>query len=521
MDTDDEKYIEGVVLKGENAESILTQYMTIEEFHRLFRSTKAVYDLSKLRQDYSYGLITSKKSGLKAFEYQINRSKKVVVVCRDGKYTAAIHPVSYEIYPRAVEAAKQEEVEQASLPSSEGEKGEDEGTEMVRIVSDLPSDEKKPGEEDADQRIDGVVRRGDSAQVIFSRCMSGKEFANMLQATKKVYNLARIRQDHTYTLVYGEKSGFRLFEYQIDSDKKLIITRTGKNYTASISSVKYDVKLAVVEGKITSSLFNSVAATGENPDLAVLMADILAAEINFIRDIRSGDSYQVAIEKLYSNGKFRRYGRILGVRFKNRGTLYEGFRFPYRKGVDRYYNAKGESLHKTLLKAPLSFTRISSHYSASRKHPIFKDIRAHFGVDYAAPTGTPVKAVGDGTVTKVGWGTGFGRMVIIRHENSVESMYSHLSRYAKNIKKGTFVRQGQLIGYVGSSGWATGPHLDFRIRRNGQFINPEKVISNRSNPVSAGDRKRFNEQKAFIIKAMEGKFPLDDYKPGMLHLSAN
>ena len=409
------RYIEGVVLKGENAESILTQYMTKEEFYKLFQSTKSVYDLSRIRQDYSYGLVTSSNSGLKIFEYQIDRSKKVVVVSEDGKYKASIKPVSYEIYPKTVEAAVEAAREQEEIESSKQLSAED-----AQLSSDGTSDGKV--EEDNEVRIDEKVRKNEHAEAIFSRCMKPGDFITMVNDVKKVYNLGLIMQGHDYTLIYGEKSGFKSFEYQIDKGKKLLITKTKEGYDAQIDVIKYDVKLAVIKGTITSSLFLSMQKAGEDPDLAVIMADIFGSEINFIRDIRSGDSYEVVVEKYYHKGSFQGYGRILGVRFKNRGTVYEGYRFPYAKGVERYYNAKGESLHKTLLKAPLSFTRISSRYNLKRKHPVFHDVRAHLGVDYAAPAGTPVKAVGDGVITKAGWGTGFGRMIVIRHDNGMETM---------------------------------------------------------------------------------------------------
>ena len=368
--------------------------------------------------------------------------------------------------------------------------------------------------------IDGIVRRGDTAESILLPHVSRNVFAEILAATKDVYKIDRIRENHVYQIIASEKEGLKSFEYHIDRSSRLMIRLKDGKYVASREPIPYDCKLTVVEGTIKSSLFLSLMNSGEGDELGIRMAKIFGSEINFIRDIREGDTYTIVVEKRYREGVFRHYGRILGVRFKNNGKVYEGILFPQPAGGEHYFNAKGQSLHKTILKSPLSFTRVTSGYTLKRRHPIYRDVRPHQGIDYGAPVGTPVKAVGDGTVTRAGWGKGFGNMVIIKHAGGLESMYSHLSRFAKGIKKGKRVKQGQLIAYVGSTGIATGPHLDFRIRQNGKYVNPTKVASPRHDPISRKNRAAFKEQRDFVVRVMEGRFKLEDYKPGMLHIGS-
>lgn len=301
------------------------------------------------------------------------------------------------------------------------------------------------------------------------------------------------------------------FEYEIDDQKKLIVTKTGEGFAAHVEPIVYDFNLVRVSGTIRSSLFETLASTGESPILAVRIAEIFGSEINFIKDLREGDGFSLLIEKRFRGEAFKGYGRVLGATFTNQGKTYEAYRFVTEDG-EAFFNAKGESLKKTLLKAPLAFTRISSGYSMNRKHPIFKNRRPHQGVDYAAPSGTPVKAVGDGTVEKAGWGNGFGNMVVIRHSGGLESMYSHLSGFATGAKRGSRVRQGQVIGYVGATGYATGPHLDFRLKQNGKYVNPSKVIVPRGDSVSRERMAAFKRERDRVREYLAGKRDLAAYE---------
>ncbi len=342
------------------------------------------------------------------------------------------------------------------------------------------------------------VRAGDSAGKILNAWLSPAEIHSLLTAANKHYKLSNIRVGRPYTVTLDpyDKS-FQHFSYEIDNAKILSIsldkTAKEKKFIAEITGILYDYKLVLVQGTVDNSLYGAVAAAGESTALGAQLTDIFGWEVDFANDIRHGDTFTALVEKRYRNGEFKGYGRVLAATYVNDGHLYEAFRFSDESGGSAYFDRKGTSLRKAFLKAPLNFTRISSPYTMSRYHPILKRHRPHQGIDYAAPMGTPVKSVGDGVVVYCGWMNGYGRIVRIRHANHIETMYAHLSRFAK-IKKGQRVRQGQVIAYVGSSGLSTGPHLDFRVRKHGQFVNPNTLLNPRSNPVPKKLKADFAER---------------------------
>lgn len=362
--------------------------------------------------------------------------------------------------------------------------------------------------------ITGVVEDGDTAGKLLGELMPQNKVHEMLEATRKVYSLTMIRKGQPYIAIKNATTAnLERFEYEIDSTRKLVVD-IGDSYKARVENIRYDYELAKVEGAIESHLFQAVADAGETPTLAILLADIFAWEVDFIRDLRAGDSFTVLVEKRFRDGEFKGYGKMLAASFTNQGTTYEAFLFVNDLGMPAHYNPKGESLRKSFLKAPLSFTRISSGFSNSRLHPIFMERRAHPGVDYAAPTGTPVKAVGDGVVTGAGWSGGYGNQVILKHSNGYESMYSHLSGFSKSAKRGARIRQGEVIGYVGATGWATGPHLDFRLRSGGTFLNPTKLMNNpRSTPVPKNKVGAFRERMEEYRGYLNGGRSLSEYVP--------
>jgi murein DD-endopeptidase MepM/ murein hydrolase activator NlpD len=219
--------------------------------------------------------------------------------------------------------------------------------------------------------------------------------------------------------------------------------------------------------------------------------------------LRAGDTFHVLLEEKYLDGKFVRHGRVLAARFVNRGRSFWGFYFDGKVSAGGYFDREGRSLRKAFLKSPLKFTRITSTFTHSRFHPVLQIYRPHLGVDYAAPTGTPVRAVADGRVNYAGWEGGFGNMVKIQHNGTYTSMYGHLSRMASGIRTGASVRQGQLIGSVGSTGLATGPHLDFRLLKGGQFINPLKVNFINAEPVNNSEIAAFRKTVSQRIAEFE------------------
>jgi len=336
-----------------------------------------------------------------------------------------------------------------------------------------------------------------------------------MQAARKHHSLAHIRSGQPYTVVRDrETQTLERFEYEIDAHRKLVVELDGAAFTSRVESIVYAIQLALLQGAVESSLFQSVAAIGESPALAMVVAEVFRWDIDFIRDVQEGDSFSILVEKFYRDGQFKHYGRVLGATFTNKGVLFEASLFRgVSDGHASHYNSKGESLRKTLLKAPLAFTRITSGYSKGRRHPIFHDVRPHEAVDYAAPTGTPVKAVGDGVISHKGWQGGYGNTIAIRHRAGLESQYAHLSGYARGMAPGVRVRQGQAIGFVGMTGWATGPHLDFRLKQHGRWINPAKAVNPREDSIAPGRMKAFEERKTQIRNFVAGVTPLDVYAP--------
>jgi murein DD-endopeptidase MepM/ murein hydrolase activator NlpD len=242
-----------------------------------------------------------------------------------------------------------------------------------------------------------------------------------------------------------------------------------------------------------------VAEAGETPALAIRLADIFAWDIDFIRDIRVGDTFVAVVEKRSRDGQFVGYGRIEAAQFVNQGEAYHGFLFADAQGNAQYFDEQGRSLRKAFLKAPLNFTRISSGFTLNRLHPVLGYRRPHPAIAYAAPMGTPVKTVGDGVVLQRGWDKGGGNYIKIRHNGVYETVYMHLKGFAKGIANGARVRQGQVIGYVGSTGMSTGPHLDFRMKKNGTYINPRTIKSPPADPVA---RERMAEFMSHIQPLM-------------------
>ena len=323
----------------------------------------------------------------------------------------------------------------------------------------------------------GEVQRGDTAGKILGEWMDANDLAALLAAAKPVYALTSICFGQPFAIVRDPDDGsFRSFCYEINQEASLVVEKTPEGFRARQEEIDYRITLTAVRGRIVSTLSEAVAQEGENVALAIALADIFASEINFITDLREGDSFEVLVEKRFRGDAFAGYGRVLGARFVNRGERHAAYLFHNEQGRETYYDAKGENLRRQIMKAPLSFLRVTSRYSMARRHPVFGNVRPHQGIDYGAPSGTPIMAVGDGVITSIGRAGGYGKQIIIRHNNGLESLYGHMSRFAKTMKKGKRVRQGQTIGYVGATGTATGPHLDFRIRKNGTFVNPGKLI---------------------------------------------
>lgn len=360
-----------------------------------------------------------------------------------------------------------------------------------------------------------TIQTGDSIGLLLEEWIGETELYVLLESTKTVYSLSRIRPGQPITIVCDRLSGewIRL-EYEVNKESIFTVEKSENIYIAELNPFEYDTQLVLVEGEIKSSLFEAITDSGESPVLAIALADVYGSEINFITEIRKGDTFRALVEKQYYKDELKGYGEIIAAEFVNNQNVYEAFLFADDSGNFQYYDNEGQSLQRLLLKVPLNFTRVSSAYTMNRIHPIFGDNRPHQGIDYAAPTGTPVVSVGDGTVKKVGWVGGFGNTVIIQHDNGFESQYAHLSRFA-NIKNGNRVKQGQTIAYVGSTGNSTGPHLDFRIKQNGRYINPSQLVVPRRDPITEERMEGFTQSKELAQLYFDNTMELAKYDAKM------
>jgi len=358
--------------------------------------------------------------------------------------------------------------------------------------------------------VHGTVEKGDTVIKMLAGADSqaAQEYIN---AAKRVFSMRAFRDGQPYVVVTDTATGkVKRFEYEIDSRRRLVVEGM-EQPVARVEAIEYTTLLSTVNTVIEDNLFQAVADAGERPQLALRLAELFGSEVNFIRDLQEGDSFAVLVEKRYRDGEYKGYGRIIAAHFTSRGKTFEAYLFREGNKAASYYNSKGENVRKSLLQAPLAFTRVTSRFTHNRLHPVLGYSRPHEGVDYAAPTGTPVKAVGEGVVTAKGWSGGYGNQVIVRHGGGLESLYSHLSGYARGIRNGQKVRQGEVIGFVGMTGLATGPHLDFRLRQSGKFINPGKAINPRGEPVSKAAMAAFERIMAQELALLKGEKSVVEY----------
>lgn len=303
----------------------------------------------------------------------------------------------------------------------------------------------------------------------------------LLSACDTVFDVRKLRAGNTWKAYYRDSTALNYIVY--DNSRTL---RTVFSCADSTAAWKYQKEVISVEKKadvtITSSLWNDMTAAGESPALISELADIYAWTVDFF-GLRKGDRFRLLYTENICEGESVGIDRVSYAEFLRDSTVLPAIYFDQGDGRYKYWNEKGESMRKAFLKAPLKFTRISSGYSLHRLHPVHGTVRAHTGVDYAAPTGTPVMSIGDGTVISVGWGGGGGNTVKIRHNSVYTTAYLHLSKFA--VKAGQRVAQGQVIGYVGMTGTATGPHLDFRVWKNGSPVNPLKLESPAAEPLKS------------------------------------
>ncbi len=343
-----------------------------------------------------------------------------------------------------------------------------------------------------DEHLEALVSDGSTwSELLLDMDFDPQAVYNATQAARAVYNLRRLRPGTKLLALKSPSGELRSLDYQIDPERELLVKQDGGQYKAEIRQTPGTVKTVAVSGQVQGSLFDGVVAAGEHPELALRLADIFAWDMDFNTDTQPNDTFRLVMEKKeYKDGSPSSYGRILAAEYDNAGQVYKAVLFHDAQGVPGYYSADGKSLQKAFLRSPLKFAaRISSHFSLHRLHPILKIRRPHLGTDYAAPTGTPVQAIASGQVIAAARKGGNGIYVCLRHSNGYETYYMHLSRAL--VHAGQHVNQGQRIGLVGMTGLATGPHLDFRLQKNGRFVDFERLKLPPAFPVAKADMGDF------------------------------
>jgi murein DD-endopeptidase MepM/ murein hydrolase activator NlpD len=313
------------------------------------------------------------------------------------------------------------------------------------------------------------------------------------EVAKPVFDFSRAKPGQIIDIWLSTKTGnVEKISLHLSAEEMLHVIRMGDEFFSSLARSATLSIPTVITGTVSSCFYESALEKGLPSELAMEFADIFAWDIDFLVDIRPGDSFHAIFHRRYKKGTCVGHGQVIAATFVNHNKVHESFYFIDTDGRAGYYDRNGKSLRKAFLKSPLRYRRISSYFSSRRFHPILKIYRPHYGVDYAAPAGTPVESVGDGRVTFIGWKRGYGRYIRVRHTHVYQTGYGHLSGFARGLEKGSRVRQGDVIGYVGSSGLATGPHLDFSMLKNGRFINPLTVKSPSAEALRGSDKARFN-----------------------------
>lgn len=350
--------------------------------------------------------------------------------------------------------------------------------------------------------VEVMVGAGDTLERIFRKLeLSLKDLAQLRSLPDLRAKLDRLKPGEM--LRFGVKDDELVtLERKLSPSETLSVQRGDSGFATEVIVNPLERELQITEGTIRSSLFQAAAEAGLSDNTALRIANIFQWDIDFVLDIQPGDRFRVTYEKISQDGEPLGEGDILAVEFVNQGKPYRAIRFQPEGEAPTYFTPDGKSLRKAFLRAPLEFTRVSSRFNLARRHPVLNRIRAHRGVDYAAPIGTPVRAAGSGRVRFVGNKGGYGKVVELEHMNQVRTVYGHLSRFARGLNAGDRISQGEIIGYVGMTGLATGPHLHYEYLSRGVHMDPQKVALPTDTPVPPAQMARFRETAAPLLASL-------------------
>ena len=365
-----------------------------------------------------------------------------------------------------------------------------------------PASAPEPAKDPSHREV--TVARGDTLSTLFAKVgLPANAVHDVLASNKQAKQFSQLKHGQVLEIELDKDGQLASLHSKVSDLETIRLTKGDKGYAFNREVTKPVVRSAYVHGVIKSSLSASGQRAGMSHSLTMDMARIFGYDIDFAQDIRQGDEFDVIYEQKVVNGKVVGNGNILSARFTNRGKSFTAVRYTNKQGNTNYYTADGNSMRKAFIRTPVDFARISSRFSAGRKHPILNKIRAHKGVDYAAPRGTPIKAAGDGKVLLAGRRGGYGNTVIIKHGNSYQTLYGHMQGFAKGVKTGGTVKQGQIIGYIGTTGLSTGPHLHYEFQVNGVHVDPLGQKLPMADPIAKAERQRFVQQSQPLMARMD------------------
>lgn len=399
-----------------------------------------------------------------------------------------------------------------------------EATELAMSIGPVPKADEPASTSDSSAKSNGVstvipplvaapqpeqertvltVRRGDSLDRLFRRHnLSAADLAAIMQDDLAKKHLRLVKPGDQIVVLHRDGRISELSR-EINFDSSLKVGREEEGFSAGMVKHAISVRQIEAKGRITSSLYMAAADAGVSDRTIMNLTDIFAWDIDFALDIRQGDEFRVIVEQRTRDGVAVVEGEILAAEFTNQGDVFRAIRYEDPEGNSGYFTPEGRSLRKTFLRAPLSFSRVSSNFNPNRRHPVLNTIRAHKGVDYAAAHGTPVKAAGDGKVIFRGRKGGYGNAVILQHGGNITTLYGHLSNFNRNVRNGSRVKQGDVIGYVGQTGLASGPHLHYEYRKNGVHKNPRTVRLPQAEPIDPALKADFLRTAAPLINRLD------------------
>lgn len=381
----------------------------------------------------------------------------------------------------------------------------------MQTFEQASSDEDKPEDQTGEPVAETdplaksvVVANGDTLSTVFAKVgLSPAVMHAVLASSPDAKQLSRLKIGQTLEFQLTEQGELASLRSKLNSLETLALEQTPKGYVFKKEQVKPEVSTVYARGEIDSSLFLAAKRAGLSHNLTMDLANVFGYDIDFALDIRKGDSFEVIYEEKTVEGQRVGTGNILAARFTNRGKTYSAVRYTSKDGTTSYYNADGTSMRKAFIRTPVDFARISSRFSNGRKHPILNKIRAHKGVDYAAPHGTPIKSAGDGKVLLAGRKGGYGNTVIIQHGQRYRTLYAHMQGFAKGVRNGSTVKQGQIIGYIGTTGLSTGPHLHYEFQVDGVHVDPLGLKLPMADPIAKSEMPRFMQQSQPLMARMD------------------